>query len=214
MTSLLDIGPLTEEMELHGVKLTIQGLTAGHIFQLFSKFPDMRKLLDAKQGSPQEVMLTLAPELIAKIIAMATGQSNNKEIEAKAKTMGAGDQLVDPCGGAEAVVPRRHRPFRRSGDGTHDVSSGRVATDALADFIELDDRLACAIQRLVANGHTSEYAWAFTPRQLIAWCALIERERMRVMAQQYICMRNADIEVAKAREYHSELMNLAGGQPR
>jgi hypothetical protein len=37
---------------------------------------------------------------------------------------------------------------------------------------------------------------------------------MRVMAQQYICMRNADIEVEKAREYHRELVDLAGGQLR
>lgn len=94
MTSLLDIGPLTEEVELQGVKITVQGLTAGHIFQLFSKFPDMRKLIDNKQGNPQEVLLTLAPELIAKIIAMATGHPNDKAIEDKAMTMGAGDQVA------------------------------------------------------------------------------------------------------------------------
>lgn len=93
MTSLLDIGPLTEEVEIRGTKLEVQGLTAGHLFQLFAEFPDMRRLLDAKKGNPQDVMLSLAPDLIAKIIAIATGQPHNKETEAKAKTMGAGDQL-------------------------------------------------------------------------------------------------------------------------
>ena len=93
MTSLLDIGPLTEEVEIHGTKVTVQGLTAGHLFQLFTEFPDMRKLLDAKQGNPQEVFMGLAPDLIAKVIAMVTGNPHNKEAEAKVMTMGAGDQL-------------------------------------------------------------------------------------------------------------------------
>lgn len=93
MTSLLDIGPLTEEVEIHGTKVTVQGLTVGHLFQLFAEFPEMRKLLDTKQGSPQEVFLGLAPDLIATIIAMVTGSPHDKEVEAKVKTMGAGDQL-------------------------------------------------------------------------------------------------------------------------
>lgn len=95
MTSLLDIGPLTEEVEIRGTKLSIQGLTAGHLFQLFSEFPDMRKLLEAgDDSSPQAIMLNLAPDLIARIIAIATGSPGDKEVEAKAKTMGATDQLV------------------------------------------------------------------------------------------------------------------------
>lgn len=93
MVSLLDIGPLTEEVEIRGGKLTVQGLTAGHLFQLFSEFPDMRKMLGEKKGSPQEIMLALAPELICKVISTATGTPGNKEAEAKAMTMGADDQL-------------------------------------------------------------------------------------------------------------------------
>ncbi len=94
MASLLDIGPLTENVEIGGVTLTVQGLTAGHLFQLFSEFPDVRKLIEAKAGSVQQVMLGLAPELIAKVIAMATGTPRNKEAEAKAMSMGADDQLM------------------------------------------------------------------------------------------------------------------------
>ena len=94
MNSLLDIGPLTEEVEIRGIKITVQGLTAGHLFQLFAEFPDMRKLLQVGEGSPQTIMLQLAPDLIAKIIAIATGMAGNAEVEAKAKTMGASDQLA------------------------------------------------------------------------------------------------------------------------
>lgn len=93
MTSLLDIGDLTEEVEVRGVKIQVQGLSAGHIFQLFSKFPEVRNMIGNKTGSPQEIMLALAPALIAKIIAMATGNPDDKEVEAKAAQLGAGDQL-------------------------------------------------------------------------------------------------------------------------
>lgn len=95
MTSLLDIGPLTEEVEIRGTKITVQGLTAGHIFQLFSEYPDMRKLFETStDASPQSVMLALAPELIARIISIATGSPGDPAVEAKAKTMGAADQLA------------------------------------------------------------------------------------------------------------------------
>ena len=95
MASLLDIGPLTEEVEIRGTKITVQGLTAGHIFQLFSEFPDMRKMFETNtDASPQSVMLQLAPDLIARIIGIATGSPGDAEVEAKAKTMGAADQLA------------------------------------------------------------------------------------------------------------------------
>ena len=171
MTSLLDIGPLTEEVEVRGVKLEVQGLTAGHIFQLFAEFPDMRKLLDSKQGNAQEVMLTLAPDLIAKIIAMAVGKPRQQGGRGEGQDDGSRRSDDDPRGGAAAVVPRRHRPFRGSGDRAHDVAStGLPAKGSSPHSIELDDQVACAIQRLIANGHTRRDAWACTPRQLIAWC--------------------------------------------
>jgi len=95
MTSLLDIGPLTEEVEIRGTKITVQGLTAGHIFQLLSEFPDMRKMFETStDASPQSVMLQLAPDLIARIISVATGSPGDSAVEAKAKTMGAADQLA------------------------------------------------------------------------------------------------------------------------
>jgi hypothetical protein len=95
MVSLLDIGPLTEEVEIRGTKITVQGLTAGHIFQLFSEFPDMRKMFETNTDmNPQSVMFQLAPDLIARIISTATGSPGDPAVEAKAKTMGAADQLA------------------------------------------------------------------------------------------------------------------------
>ncbi len=94
MTTLLDIGPLTEEVEIRGKKLTVQGLSAGHLFQLFNDFPDMRKMMDRKEGDPKEIFMSLAPELIAKIIAMVTGSPHDKQAEMAAMGLGAGDQLT------------------------------------------------------------------------------------------------------------------------
>lgn len=37
---------------------------------------------------------------------------------------------------------------------------------------------------------------------------------MRVMAQQYINLRNADIKVEEAREYHRKLLDRASGEYR
>jgi hypothetical protein len=105
MTSLLDIGDLTEEVEVRGVKLTVRGLTAGHVFQLFSEFPDMRKAFDGK------TLLNLGPELLAKIIAMGLGHPRDKDIEARAMSMGAGDQIVIIAAMQRLTFPDGIGPF-------------------------------------------------------------------------------------------------------
>jgi hypothetical protein len=109
MTSLLDIGPLTEEVEIRGTKVTVQGITAGHLFQLFAEFPDMRKLLDGSDD-PMSLM-ALAPDLIAKIIAIATGSPNDKEVEARAKTLGAAEQLAVVAAAQRLSFPQGLGPF-------------------------------------------------------------------------------------------------------
>ena len=109
MTSLLDIGPLTEDVEIRGVTVTVQGLTAGHLIQMFNDFPDMRKLLEGT--GEQADLLALAPDLIAKIIAVATGSPNDKAVEAKAKTMGAAEQLSVLAAVQRLSFPKGLGPF-------------------------------------------------------------------------------------------------------
>lgn len=110
MASLLDIGPLTEEVEIRGTMVTVQGLTAGHLFKLFAEFPDMRKLFDSDEGGAMG-MLDLAPDLFAKIIAIVTGSPNSKEVEAKAKTMGATEQLSILAAVQRLSFPKGIGPF-------------------------------------------------------------------------------------------------------
>ena len=212
MNSLLDIGPLTEEVEIRGIKITVQGLTAGHLFQLFAEFPDMRKLLQVGEGSPQTIMLQLAPDLIAKIIAIATGMAGNAEVEAKAKTMGASDQLAVIAAVQRLSFPDGIGPFVERVTQLMGSAAATLPEAVSAGLLELSDQIACAIQRLTANGHTRHDAWACTPRQLVAWCELIERERMRVMAQDYENLRYSQADPGPANKYHDRLLSYAAGK--
>ena len=110
MSSLLDLGPLTEEVEIRGVKLTVHGLTAANLFKLFSEFPDMQQAL-AQMGTAGAVMLDLAPDLFAKIIAIATGSPGDAAIEAKAKELGAADQMAILGAVQRLSFPQGFGPF-------------------------------------------------------------------------------------------------------
>jgi hypothetical protein len=109
MASLLDLGPLTEEVHIRGVKLTIHGLTALQLFKLFSEFPDMQKMIG--QLGNEAAMLSLAPELIGKVIAMVTGSGGSKEVEEKAKELGAADQLTILGAVQRLSFPQGFGPF-------------------------------------------------------------------------------------------------------
>jgi hypothetical protein len=110
MSSLLDLGPLTEEVEIRGVKLTINGLSAADLFKLFSQFPDLQQKL-AQLGSPGAVMMNLAPDLFAKMIAMAVGAPGDAEMEARAKKLGAADQINILAAVQRLSFPEGFGPF-------------------------------------------------------------------------------------------------------
>lgn len=93
MASLMDLGPLTEDVEIRGVTLTVRGLTASDLFRVFSQFPDVQTLV-VQLGSPGAVMMNLAPDALAKIIASSLGYSNDPKAEQKAKDLGVADLLT------------------------------------------------------------------------------------------------------------------------
>ena len=73
MTSLLDIGPLTEEVPVGAARITVYGLTPEGFFHLLQKFPILQQLMGggAKEVS-METLREVAPESIAYAIAVAT----------------------------------------------------------------------------------------------------------------------------------------------
>jgi hypothetical protein len=46
----------------------------------------------------------------------------------------------------------------------------------------------------------------------MAWCELIERERTRVMAQDFINLRNAQADTEPASKYHNDMLTYAAGK--
>jgi hypothetical protein len=110
MNSLLDLGPLTEEVEIRGVKLTVRGLTAANLFKLFADFPDMQEAL-AQMGTTSSAILELAPDLFAKIIAIATGSPGDAAVIAKAQELGATDQMAILSAVQRLSFPQGFGPF-------------------------------------------------------------------------------------------------------
>ena len=73
MTSLLDIGPLTEQVPVNGKLVTVYGITPEGFFYLLQKFPLLRSMFgggahDLKMSMLQEV----APTCVANALAVAT----------------------------------------------------------------------------------------------------------------------------------------------
>jgi hypothetical protein len=150
MSSLLDLGPLIEEVEIRGVKLTVRGLSFGDVFKLFSEIPNVQQLV-ADLGSPQSVMLNIAPEMFAKIIAMATGSPDDKAVEERAAALAAWEQVqimsaVQRLSFREGFVPFVNQmtmlmgtstitatpsgTTSAQGNSSHDSSSGELQTDS------------------------------------------------------------------------------------
>ena len=73
MTSLLDIGSLTEEVAIGNNKVVVYGLSPEGFFYLLQKFPMLQQLMrgGAKEVS-METLREVAPESVAYAIAVAT----------------------------------------------------------------------------------------------------------------------------------------------
>ncbi len=73
MTSLLDIGPLTEEVPVNGKSVTVHGVTPEGFFYLLEKFPMLRTMFGGGVSNiTMEMLRDVAPTSIAYAIAVAT----------------------------------------------------------------------------------------------------------------------------------------------
>lgn len=76
MTSLLDIGPLTEEILVRGKSITVNGFTPEGFFHLISSFPEIGQLANLKNADAA-ALLSVAPASIAMVVAIATTDRAN-----------------------------------------------------------------------------------------------------------------------------------------
>ena len=72
MTSLLDIGPLTEEVSVGGAKVTVYGVSPEGFFYLLQKFPLLQELMGSGKEVSMEALREVAPASIAYALAVAT----------------------------------------------------------------------------------------------------------------------------------------------
>ena len=94
MPSLLDVGDLTETVEIRGKSVEVQGVSAAGLVVLLGKFPELRSLMTgtADESILQNLVGKL-PEAVASIIAVATGSLNDARAEAVAAKLSVGEQL-------------------------------------------------------------------------------------------------------------------------
>lgn len=74
MTSLLDIGPLTEEVPVSGDKtVTVYGVSPEGFFHLLHRFPMLQEMFGSgAKNVDMETLQAIAPESIAYALAVAT----------------------------------------------------------------------------------------------------------------------------------------------
>jgi len=73
MTSLLDIGPLTEEVPVGGKSVTVYGVTPEGFFFLLHKFPLLAEMFSGGQKNvDMNSLQAVAPDCIAYALAVAT----------------------------------------------------------------------------------------------------------------------------------------------
>lgn len=82
MTSLLDIGPLTEQVPVNGKEVTVYGVTPEGFFYLLDKFPALQKMMSG-DGVDVDKLREVAPTSIAYAIAVATTDRSQYKVSAQ-----------------------------------------------------------------------------------------------------------------------------------
>ena len=87
MSGLMELGPMTRDVEIMGSKLTLRPISTREIILLLSKFPQIAELF----GSDREVAtIEIGPEALAHIVACSTGELHNPEAIEAATRLGLG----------------------------------------------------------------------------------------------------------------------------
>jgi hypothetical protein len=81
MTSLLDIGPLTEQVPVNGREISVHGVTPEGFFYLLAKFPELQRMMGS-DGIDTDKLMEVAPTSIAFAIAVATTDRSNYSAKA------------------------------------------------------------------------------------------------------------------------------------
>jgi hypothetical protein len=74
MVSLIDVGELSETVNIRGVEVPVTGISGRGLLGLLEKFPEVRKLFAARADEVDDTAWAkLAPDALASVIAAGTG---------------------------------------------------------------------------------------------------------------------------------------------
>src|SRR5712671_4551033 len=73
MSGLMELGPMTRDVEVMGSKLTLRPISTREIILLLSKFPQIAELLDGTKDR-SVTSIEIGPEALAHLVACSTGE--------------------------------------------------------------------------------------------------------------------------------------------
>lgn len=102
MADLISIAPLTETVEVRGVKVAVSGVSAQGIAGLLFRFPEVRKMWATGKWDA-ESLLSMSDEILAAVIASGVRQIDeanaaNLALDEKAELLGAIVRVTMPRG--------------------------------------------------------------------------------------------------------------------
>lgn len=107
---LTDIVNAKRIVETGSGPLEVVGLSVEDIITLLQRFPDAQKLLEFKSGKAEEIT-KLGPDVLAAIVATATGSTNDREQEDAARRLPVGVLTEIVVAVVEATLPNGIGPF-------------------------------------------------------------------------------------------------------
>lgn len=110
MTSLLDIAPIGEDVEIDGKAIKVRGLSVSEIAHLLARFPHLRRVFDGAEADLAQV-LTLIGDAVGPVIAAGTGNFGKAEEELAAASLGpeTAVALIEPI--LRLTMPKGVGPF-------------------------------------------------------------------------------------------------------
>ncbi len=115
MPSLQDIDDKlwVQKIKLRGVEIDFYPLTIDNLFYLFGKFPSLYEILDSDQQVRTQGLLKLpdSTTILSEIASCSTGHQGDEKEVAKAKRLGAHEQVSIAKQIIEVTMPEGLRPF-------------------------------------------------------------------------------------------------------
>jgi hypothetical protein len=115
MVGITDLGDPTEEIEVRGKKLRVQGIPAEDWVKIFSRFPIIAKLLDKQEikvdASLVSDLTKIGPDALGTILSFICGGGDDSKQIAYARRLGVGDQLKILHKGFKLTFWDGTRPF-------------------------------------------------------------------------------------------------------